>query len=210
MSPFWTAPSTPPPLPAPARRKGWRAALPADLFTSIALTASRVRRVEGPRGVAERTVVLKRRTAEFLGLMAAVAVTSTCFSGSRWAMGGTLMMVSQTALVVAAAIGTVFFPAQRNDITTELRRYLWGIVSLPGAGLAVFDRVLRGFLGNPTQGDMFAGLVSYSIPILFALTVLLPVPLFIKAVFGNNSLHRVTDDEEELMRLYTRQDGFQV
>ena len=102
------------------------------------------------------------------------------------------------------------YPNHRDEIIEHFRHYMFGLCLYPGTGIAAIIWALRSMLDNPTANDdTMMQLLSFSIPVVFACTLIIPPALYIKQVAGAQTLHRSTLDDEEYVAMYTRQDGHQ-
>jgi hypothetical protein len=171
-------------------------------------TLSRVRRVEGSRGVAIRYSVGLRYVGYFLVIIACSVIGNASFSGTAWQMAGTLMLFSAAAMTLTATLGAMFIPQKRTEIVEDFRHFLFQIALLPATGIAIFQWVLSSYSEDPRHQDNFLGLLSNSLPLLFAFTVFVPAIVFVKAVAGRRMLDRTQQDDQELMQAWTRQDKY--
>lgn len=179
--------------------------------TSPRGVASRLRRVEGPRGYSLRTSVALRYATYLVVLVACCALTQGALDGApRADGGGRWMFLSSAVMLLSASVGTGFYPNHRNEIIEQVRHFVFGIAVLPGTGLAIIMWAAESFLSSPgATSDPFASTLEVALPIIFFCTVIIPCLVFIKVIAGIRHLHRSRLDDEEMMALYTRQDGHQ-
>lgn len=172
---------------------------------------SRIESFEGRRGLSTRRALWLRYASYYLTVVLCSATTHAAFSRtSLWRSGGLVMFFSATVMVAAAALATFAFTNYRGEILAQLRHFLFGICCFPGVGVALFLWALQRFLSNPAaRDDVVTNVAFNAIPIVYFTTVVLPVFVFVKMVFGLRTFHRSRLDDEEMLRLYARQDGLQ-
>lgn len=176
---------------------------------NIRTSIQNVKYSEGSRGIAERGGIFKRRITYTIMILLLSAVVNACFKGTQWEGGGILLLACAAVMTGVAAVGTIAFPDRRKDVTTKFSEMFWGWCIWPAVGVALFDKILRSFLSDPTHQSQFGNIFSYSLPYVFAITLLLPPALFIKSISLIRSENRDNRDIEESMRLWQRQDGDQ-
>ena len=169
--------------------------------------ASRLQSSYGSRGEAARAAVVLRWLASYLVVVGASLVAHACFSSTSASSAGAFLLCSSMFVAVVAALGCAFYAGDREEIVKQARHYIFGLISVPGAGLALFSAAMRGFSGSPGQFDSFTALLSSGLPIIYFVTVCLPPVVFLKFVAGLRTIHRSSLASEELMAVYTRQDG---
>lgn len=171
----------------------------------------RIRGVEGPRGAATRASVWMKYGAYFGVIVACSSLTQAVLnSAGTTRNGGLFMMFALTLMAVTAALGCALFPTHRDTIVDELRHYMFGLCLYPATGVALVIWAISSMLTSPTAGtDTMAQLLSFSVPVVFVCTLIIPPVIFIKVVSGANTMHRSTMDDEEMVALYTRQDRYQ-
>jgi hypothetical protein len=164
--------------------------------------------VEGLRSVSTRTAVWLRHVVYALTLLLCAAVTS--WSGLFSGAGAAVLVGSAALLLVAGVLGTWLLPASRKEIIEQARHYAFGIVALPGAGIAVIYRLsLTWARSGSSSNSWLLDLSQNALPLVFFATVLLPIPVFIKVLSGWRFLNRSRMDDQEAIALWTRQDGLQ-
>ena len=169
--------------------------------------ANRIMQFEGLRGMSTRGAVYARYSAAFATVVVGSAAIHAMLSPTRWSTAGQWMLLSAALMVLTAAAGTMVYTNQRNEIVEQARHFIFGLALFPGLGFAVLMRASADFFSGPaTQGDAFASMLGNALPILYFITVLIPPLVFIKTIAGLRNLHRSNLDNEEYMRLYTRQD----
>ena len=97
-------------------------------------------------------------------------------------------------------------------IAEQFRQFTFGIVCLPGAGIALLSRILGQALNTESaQGDQFLSLLTGNgVMLVYFATVVIPAAVFTKYVFGGvRTAHRSGLADEEAVALYQRQDGLQ-
>jgi hypothetical protein len=169
--------------------------------------ASRVMQFEGLRGMSTRGAVYARYSAALATIVVVSAVIHALLAPTRWQSAGRWMLLSAALMILTAVAGTMVYTNQRNEIIEQVRHFVFGLALFPGLGFAVLMRASSDFFSGPTaQGDAFASMLGNALPILYFITVLIPPLVFIKTIAGLRNLHRSNLDNEEYMRLYTRQD----
>jgi len=175
--------------------------------------ASRMRTIEGMRGYSTRTALLARHAASFLGLMVCVAISHWAFASiPAWRFGGLVMLYSVTFIFLIAAIGSIVFAEARAEIQNQARHFVFGIIALPGASMAIFMRVINSNLATPSaQEDMFISVLrGNALPLAYFTLVVIPAFVFAKYVFGGiRSANRSALTSEETIATYMRHDGWQ-
>lgn len=171
-------------------------------------TWKRVGEVEGARGKAIRYSVAFKHAGYLLLIIICAAIANASFGGTAWRLAGTLVLFSGAAMTVTAALGMIFIPHKRTNIGEDYRHFLFQVSLFPATGIAVFQWVLKSYTANPQNQDNFLGLLTNTLPLLFAFTVFVPAIVFIKAVAGRRMLDRTQQDDQELMQTWTRQDTF--
>lgn len=173
----------------------------------------RIRTIEGPRGIAERSTVVVRHVGQFVVILLSCGVTHWAFAPQpSWRYGGLVMLYSIAFIMVVAAVGTVLYADSRMDVVRQARHFAFGIVALPGAALALFMRLINQALTGPgTEEDMFVSVLrGNGLPLVFFSLVTIPAVVFAKYVFGGiRSANRSALTDEEMLATYTRQDGWQ-
>jgi hypothetical protein len=169
--------------------------------------AARLLQFEGLRGLSTQAAVYVRYSAAFAAILVGSAVIHALVAPTRWATAGQWMLLAAALMVLTAAAGTMVYTNQRNEIIEQARHFIFGLALFPGLGFAVLMRASADFFAGPAaQGDAFASMLGNALPILYFITVLIPPLVFIKTIAGLRNLHRSNLDNEEYMRLYTRQD----
>jgi len=177
---------------------------------AVARVFARALQTEGERGAATRWSVVARYVSYLLVLVGATGVAHLAFSSDpSMSLGGVLLLVSVTAIAVTGALGMVFMPEQREEITKQAKHFMFGVVAFPGVGLALMHAVVRSSGLDPAGQDAFVAMLSGSIPWLYIFATLIPMAVFIKLVAGMRTIHSSRLGDEEELRLYTRQDGLQ-
>jgi hypothetical protein len=175
--------------------------------------ASRIRTVEGLRGYSTRASVLARHAASFVGLLMCISVCHWAFSAiPAWRFGGLVMLYSVTFIAVIAAIGTIIYADARSEIHSQARHFVFGIIALPGAAMAIFMRIINGALTAPSaQEDMFISVLrGNALPLAYFSLVVIPAFVFAKYIFGGiRSANRSAMTAEETLATYMRSDGWQ-
>lgn len=173
--------------------------------------ASRIRETEGPRGYSTRASVFARYAVYFATVVLCSAVSHACFAhADRWRAGGEWMFFSAMLMFVTGAAGTMFYTNQRNEIIEQVRHYVFGLSVFPGTAIAIVMWASQGLTSSPTSSsDAFTALLGNAIPVVYFCTVILPPLVFVKAMAGIRTLHRSRLDDEEMVAVWTRQDGQQ-
>ncbi len=178
---------------------------------SIRATVANIRRVEGDRGIATRWTVVFRYVVYMLGIILTAAIV-----GAYPALGplaARLLILSCVMIIVTAAIAAVLYPVERRNLIEQMKFFVFGVVCFPaivlGALLSVVSRATLGGSGSAvaTPSDaLIVSLAQNAMPYLFWATVLVPPFIFVKTVVGLRKLHRDRTDDEEMMRIVSRQD----
>jgi hypothetical protein len=177
--------------------------------TSWRATISRVRHVEGPRGVAVRWSVGLRYLAYLGVVVGCSALVDFAFAGTRWSYGGTIMLFSAAGMLLTASLGTMFMPDRRAEVLDELRRFLFQMLLFPSTAIALAHWFLRRFTTDPGQRNDFLQLLDSYLPVFFLLPAVLSLIVFVKAISGFRVLNKSRQDSEEMMNTWTRQDWHQ-
>jgi len=174
---------------------------------------SRIVTFEGPRGLSMRSSVYLRHVAYFLIIVLCSAVSDFCFrSVGQYAIGGKLMFAMCVLVMMVAAAGTAFYTNQREEIIEQARHYVFGLMLLPGTALALIMWAAQSMAGTSQEAssDQFMHIMMIGLPMVYFGSVILPPVLFVKMLTGMHNLHRSRLDDEELVAIWTRQDGHQV
>lgn len=176
--------------------KGWRATLDA------------IRYAEGERGIAERKALALRWVTKAAILILSLVAIEWSFSGTRWESATTLMAAGITTITVTATVGTIVMANQRKTILDQFNHFLFSLCVIPGAVIAVFSRMLRGWSQNPANSDSFTELLSGSLPYVYAFGVFMTAVIFVKTVAGMRTITRASLDDQEAIGLWSRHDGY--
>jgi len=167
-------------------------------------------RVEGLRGAATRQAVALRYLSYWLIIICASVTVHAIFQGIGGAeTGGLWLLLSASYQCTIAAIGSIFLAPHRPEISDQLRGYLFGYTVLPALGVAVFLWFAQSLAVNAGSNDIFLGTLVSALPFLYFLPVVIPAIIFTKLVAGYRITSRVQLDDEEILRIYTRNDGYQ-
>lgn len=173
----------------------------------VKFPAGRLIQFEGLRGLSTLATVRLRYFSYFATIMVVTGSVHWMHSSTRWHTAGLWMLLSSALMVATAAAGTMIYTNQRNEIIEQMLNFVFGYAIFPGLGFAVLMRAADGFFGTAgAQNDPFTFMLGGALPILYFITVLMPPLVFIKTIAGLRNLHRSNLDNEEYMRLYTRQD----
>lgn len=186
---------------------GGEAAAPPRPGTLRAMVDN-VRATEGDRGLAARKALAFKYAAYAATIAVCVGVVNAAFAGTSWASAPKILAVAVTVITVTAAAGTVFASADRPDIIDQFRHYLFGLTLFPATGIAIFSAAMRSYSADPSNGDNFIGLLSNSLPMIYAFTAFAPALVFVKVIAGMRTINRSTLDDQETIAAYTRQDGY--
>jgi len=102
----------------------------------------------------------------------------------------------------------MFAAHRRDEILEQLRAYVFGYTVAPGVGVAVFMWVARNMVSSGNE-DMFVKTAVSALPWLYFIPVLVPAVIFLKMVSGFKTIDRIGLDDEEMLKIYTRNDGLQ-
>jgi hypothetical protein len=164
---------------------------------------------EGFRGTSTRASVLLRYATYWLVVILAGATAHLCFRAVPGARsGGTWLMASCAFQLVVAVIGTVFAAHRRNEIIEQFRAFVFGYTIGPGVGVALFMWTTQALVADGSE-DLFVRTAIAALPWLYFIPVVIPSVMFLKLVSGFRALDRVQLDDEEIMQIYTRNDGLQ-
>lgn len=169
-------------------------------------TLARIRRVEGPRGIAVRGSVAFKWATHVLWVVLAAAICHAAFSGTSYSSMGTLVLFSAAVMAVTAALGTMFIPHKRPEIIEEFRHVLFHLCLAPSVCLAGFNWVMGSYLSDARNGDAALNSIHGYLPVICLFTVLAPALVLVKMVSGRRHLDRSSQDDAELMSTWTRQD----
>lgn len=193
--------STTPLTPAGAAHPGGR--YTGRITANVNDKVSRLMQFEGPRGYSTRAAVVLRYISYLLVVLLSCGITQAATNGIRNADGGGwFMLLACATVVVVGAASTLFYVNLRNTIINRVRHYVFGLISLPGVLVALFMKAAQGWLGTDTLGTTLGA----ALPIVFLATVILPAFVFMKEILGIRGLNNSKLDDEEAVRLWTRQD----
>jgi hypothetical protein len=163
-----------------------------------------------PRERALLNSVRLRWAATWLAIVVTSTVSHVCFAGTTAYAGGYLQFCLAMAVLALGGFATMAYANDRHTVVKDVRSPLLTILG-GGTSTAIVSAVFRGVQG-PTGGDttnMFAGLFLSGLPIIFLTTVAIPALLYARTIWAHRALHRSAMDSEELVSIYTRQDGLQ-
>lgn len=171
--------------------------------------SARRRRNEGLRGVSLRTSVLLRYVSYWFVIVLSGAVAHFSFKSVPEATtGGVWLMASSAFQLVIAVLGTLFAAHRRAEILDQFRAFVFGYTIGPGLGVACFMWVARNMVSSGSD-DLFIRTSVAALPWLYFIPVLVPAVLFLRLVAGFRVLDKVRLDDEEILQIYTRNDGLQ-
>lgn len=214
-SPGWTTqftnPMTGASSSAPFADPGHNTTDPAKVRASLASRVSPIIRNEGSRGQAARAAVVMRHVAYLCVILICTAIAHASFiavpgagSGGRWVLFGA------TFQLAVAAVGTMLFPNRRAAIIEEARTYVFGWTVLPATALALFMWGARSLAAAPAgETDMFLSTLTSALPWIYFLPIVIPCIVFLRMIAGLRTIHKVQEDDQELMAMMTRHDGLQ-
>ena len=164
--------------------------------------------VEGPRWLSTRAAVWLKYVAYALAVFALCAATEGLLSGVPTARhGGQWMLFSVALLCLAAMFGLWRYPPHRNEIVKQARHYIFGIMVIPGTALAaVMWAAGQFFVDSASNSQVFGMMMGTALPIVFFVTVVVPLLVYVKLVAGMRYMFRTREDDQETMSVYTRQD----
>lgn len=117
-------------------------------------------------------------------------------------------MASTAFQLVVAVAGTIFAAHRRDEIIEQLRAFVFGYTIGPGVGVALFMWVTQALVADGSD-DLFVRTAIAALPWLYFIPVVVPSVMYLKLVSGFRALDRVHLDDEELLQIYTRNDGMQ-
>ena len=175
----------------------------------LASRRARRHRNEGLRGVSVRATVVLRYLSYWFIIVLAGAITHYCFKSVPEASSGGIWLMASCAFQLAtAAAGSLFAAHRRDEIIEQLRAYVFGYTVVPGLGVAVFMWVARNMVSSGSD-DLFIRTAVSALPWIYFIPVLIPAVIFLRMVAGFRTIDKIGLDDEELLQIYTRNDGRQ-
>lgn len=183
----------------------------AGLLSSSPGEVARMRTAEGPRGYSTRAAVFVRYAVYVLTVVLCSSLSGVMLKASgTTSLGGPFTMGASTAVLFTAALGTALYPTQRQSIIDQMRHYLFGLMLFPSTGIAAVVWAVTSVAAGPTASpDVMIRTLNFSLPAIWACTLIIPLVIFIKVVAGVHTMHRSHLDDEEMVQLYTRMDSHQ-
>jgi hypothetical protein len=198
-----------PPLARPVPHSAGKRPAPAPRHKSRSSRSRRRLRNEGFRGTSTRASVWMRYGSYWFVIVLSGAVAHLCFRSVPGARsGGTWLMASSAFQLIVAVLGTIFAAHRRTDIIEQLRAFLFGYTVGPGLGVAVFMWTTQALVEDGSD-DLFVRTAIAALPWLYFIPVVVPAIMYLKLVSGFRALDRVQLDDEEILQIYTRNDGLQ-
>jgi hypothetical protein len=181
------------------------------LMSSTPHRVARIERNEGGRGYSTRAAVYLRHAAYFAIIVIGSAITHYAFAatGPHEIDGGLVMFFLTSLMLVIGAAATMFYTNHRNDILDQVRHYTFGLMVLPGTVIALIMWAVQGMVDSQVNPDAFSRTISTGLIMVYGATLLIPPVIFVKLMAGIRTMHRSTLDDQEMMQLWTRQDGKQ-
>lgn len=172
---------------------------------------SHIRTNEGPRGYSTRVAVYLRHAAYFLTLVLCSSLTHYAMqaAGPYSIDGGKVMFFMAALTLAVGALGTIFYANNRNEIIEQARHYVFGLMVLPATGVSLILWVVKGMITAQANPDAFSQTVDVGLLMVFGAALIMPPVIFMKMMAGIRTLHRSTTDDQEMMQLWSRQDGRQ-
>lgn len=175
----------------------------------LASRRARRHRNEGLRGFSVRASVILRYVCYWMFIVTAGSITHYCFkSVPEASSGGVWLMASCAFQLLVAVAGTLFAAHRRDEILEQLRAYVFGYTVIPGLGVALFMWVARNMVSSGSD-DLFIRTAVAALPWIYFIPVLVPSIIFLRLVAGFRTIDRVGLDDEEILQIYTRNDGLQ-
>jgi hypothetical protein len=170
-----------------------------------------VENFEGPRGYSTRVAVYLRHAAYLFVLVLCSALTHYAMdaAGPYSVDGGQVMFLLSTFTLAVAAMATAAFANHRNEILEQARHYVFGMMVLPGTGIALILWLVKGLVTRQANPDAFSQTIDVGLLMVFGAALVMPPVVFLKTISGIRTLHRSTRDDQEMMQLWSRQDGRQ-
>jgi hypothetical protein len=173
---------------------------------------TRIATFEGPRGYSTRAAVYARHAAYLLTIVLCSSLTHIAMqaAGPFSIDGGSVMLFMSALTLLVGALGTAAYPAQRNQIIEQVRHYVFGLMVLPGTGVAAILWIVKvGLISQQANPDAFSRTVDLGLLMLFGTLMIMPPVVFLKLMSGIRTLARSTRDDQEMMSVWARQDGYQ-
>lgn len=199
---------------APQRASFARPVAPGGARVARPINAPMTRKLrrlrnEGWRGTSVRASVALRYISYWFVIVGGSALAGAFFAEVPNAQSGGLWMLLSTSFQLAvAAIGTIFYANRRHEIIEQVRAYVFGYTLFPGLGVAAFMWTATRLVAYGSQ-DAFVHTLTAALPWIYFLPVVLPAVIFAKTVAGLRMTNRLRLDDEEIMQIYTRNDGLQ-
>ena len=181
------------------------------LFARAPHEASRIAMFEGPRGYSTRVAVYVRHVAYFLVVVLCSAVTHYAMNaaGPYSIDGGTVMFFMAGLTFAVGALATAGYANHRNEILAQVRMYVFGMMVLPGTGIALVLWLVTGLVAQQANPDAFSRTVSLGLLMVFGAVLIMPPVVFLRLMAGIRTMHRTTRDDQEALQQWTRMDGQQ-
>jgi len=117
-------------------------------------------------------------------------------------------MASCAFQLVVAVAGTLFAAHRRSEIIDQLRGFIFGYTIGPGVGVAVFMWVARNLISGGNE-DLFIRTAVSALPWIYFIPIIIPAIIFLRLVAGFKTIDKIGMDDEEMLQIYTRNDGLQ-
>lgn len=170
-----------------------------SLRTAFSAAVADIRYAEGDRGIAARLGVLARYAAYLLGMVLfSFAIGALPSTGK---LSSQLTLASVTLITASAPAGIVFYPDKRNELVSQARFWIFGVVLFPALVLGALLGVVHlntPLSSAPHSDQVLVNLARGGIPYLFWATIVVPPFLFIKTIVGLRKLHRDSRDAEDV------------
>lgn len=194
------------------RAKSTRAFLDRHgLFARAPHRGTRIHSSEGARGYSTRAAVYMRHAASFLVLVLGSAIThyALAAAGPYALDGGTVMFFLATLTLAIGALATIGYANHRNEILEQVRMYVFGMMVLPGTGIALVLWMVKGLISSQANPDAFTQTLDVGLLMVFGAVLIMPPIVFLRLMAGIRTMHRTTRDDQEVMQAFSRVDGAQ-
>lgn len=181
------------------------------LFARAPHRGARIQNSEGPRGYSTRAAVYLRHVAYFMVLILCSSITHFAMNaaGPYVLDGGKAMFFLATLTLAVGALATAGYANHRNELLEQIRMYVFGMMVLPGTGIALVLWMVHGLVTSQANPDAFTRTLDTGLLMVFGAALIMPPIVFLRLVAGIRTMHRSTRDDQEMLQAYSRVDGVQ-